>query len=68
MTGTLKGYDQLMNLVMDDVVEEYESERMSSGSTIRADGRQCYAKSDIRTGSAQRPKYRPNQPYRWISR
>ena len=26
VTGTLKGYDQLMNLVMDDVVEEYESE------------------------------------------
>ncbi|ODO06505.1 U6 snRNA-associated Sm-like protein LSm7 [Cryptococcus wingfieldii CBS 7118] len=24
VTGTLKGYDQLMNLVMDDVVEEYE--------------------------------------------
>ena len=26
MTGTLKGFDQLMNLVMDDVVEEFESE------------------------------------------
>lgn len=26
VTGTLKGYDQLLNLVMDDVVEEYESE------------------------------------------
>ena len=26
VTGTLKGFDQLMNLVMDDVVEEYESE------------------------------------------
>lgn len=26
MTGILKGYDQLMNLVMDEVVEEYESE------------------------------------------
>lgn len=25
MTGILKGYDQLMNLVMDEVVEEYES-------------------------------------------
>ena len=24
VTGTLKGYDQLMNLVMDDVVEEFE--------------------------------------------
>ncbi|WVN85979.1 uncharacterized protein L203_101137 [Cryptococcus depauperatus CBS 7841] len=27
VTGILKGYDQLMNLVMDDVVEEYEDER-----------------------------------------
>jgi len=26
VTGTLKGYDQLMNLVMDDVVEEFEGE------------------------------------------
>lgn len=26
-TGILKGYDQLMNLVMDDVVEEYEDGR-----------------------------------------
>lgn len=26
VTGILKGFDQLMNLVMDDVVEEYESE------------------------------------------
>ena len=24
VTGTLKGFDQLMNLVMDEVVEEYE--------------------------------------------
>ncbi|KAL7422852.1 U6 snRNP-associated protein Lsm7 [Cryptotrichosporon argae] len=24
VTGILKGYDQLMNLVLDDVVEEYE--------------------------------------------
>ena len=30
VTGTLKGYDQLMNLVMDDVVEEYESEPSQS--------------------------------------
>ncbi|ODN80459.1 hypothetical protein L202_02699 [Cryptococcus amylolentus CBS 6039] len=29
VTGTLKGYDQLMNLVMDDVVEEYEDGRPS---------------------------------------
>ncbi|WVR03291.1 hypothetical protein IAU60_000282 [Kwoniella sp. DSM 27419] len=28
VTGTLKGYDQLMNLVMDDVVEEYENNAM----------------------------------------
>lgn len=26
VTGVLKGYDQLMNLVMDEVVETYESE------------------------------------------
>ncbi|KAK1921304.1 U6 snRNA-associated Sm-like protein LSm7 [Papiliotrema laurentii] len=26
VTGTLKGFDQLMNLVMDDVVEEYEND------------------------------------------
>jgi small nuclear ribonucleoprotein (snRNP)-like protein len=26
VTGVLKGYDQLMNLVMDEVVESYESE------------------------------------------
>ncbi|RXK36688.1 U6 snRNA-associated Sm-like protein LSm7 [Tremella mesenterica] len=25
VTGTLKGFDQLMNLVMDDVVEEFEN-------------------------------------------
>lgn len=30
MTGTLKGYDQLLNLVMDDVVEEFEGESMSA--------------------------------------
>lgn len=29
VTGTLKGYDQLMNLVMDDVVEEFESESLT---------------------------------------
>lgn len=29
VTGTLKGYDQLMNLVMDDVQEHYESESSS---------------------------------------
>ncbi|GFZ44668.1 U6 snRNA-associated Sm-like protein LSm7 [Saitozyma sp. JCM 24511] len=28
VTGTLKGYDQLLNLVMDDVVEEYENNAM----------------------------------------
>ena len=28
VTGILKGYDQLMNLVMDEVTEEYESESM----------------------------------------
>ncbi|WVQ64686.1 uncharacterized protein L199_002853 [Kwoniella botswanensis] len=28
VTGTLKGFDQLMNLVMDDVVEEYENNTM----------------------------------------
>ncbi|WVQ93951.1 hypothetical protein IAU59_001029 [Kwoniella sp. CBS 9459] len=28
VTGTLKGFDQLMNLVMDDVVEEYENNAM----------------------------------------
>ncbi|GMK54654.1 hypothetical protein CspeluHIS016_0112400 [Cutaneotrichosporon spelunceum] len=28
VTGTLKGYDQLMNLVMDDVVEHYENNEM----------------------------------------
>lgn len=32
VTGTLKGFDQLMNLVMDDVVEEYESELMPGAS------------------------------------
>ena len=26
VSGILKGFDQLMNLVMDDVVEEYEGE------------------------------------------
>lgn len=30
VTGTLKGFDQLMNLVMDDVVEEFESEYAES--------------------------------------
>ncbi|ORY27372.1 hypothetical protein BCR39DRAFT_538531 [Naematelia encephala] len=25
VTGTLKGYDQLLNLVMDDVIEEFEN-------------------------------------------
>jgi small nuclear ribonucleoprotein (snRNP)-like protein len=29
VTGTLKGYDQLLNLVMDDVVEEFEGELVS---------------------------------------
>ncbi|KAK4688257.1 U6 snRNA-associated Sm-like protein LSm7, partial [Tremellales sp. Uapishka_1] len=28
VTGILKGYDQLMNLVLDDVVEEYEDDAM----------------------------------------
>ncbi|KAI9632085.1 uncharacterized protein MKK02DRAFT_20876, partial [Dioszegia hungarica] len=28
VTGILKGYDQLMNLVMDEVVEEYENGAM----------------------------------------
>ncbi|CAD6573840.1 MAG: Sm-like protein lsm7 [Tremellales sp. Tagirdzhanova-0007] len=28
--GTLKGFDQLMNLVMDDVVEEYEGNALPS--------------------------------------
>ena len=36
VTGTLKGYDQLMNLVMDDVVEEYESEHSQSVILARA--------------------------------
>lgn len=30
VTGVLKGYDQLMNLVMDEVVETYESELIAS--------------------------------------
>ncbi|ORX34985.1 hypothetical protein BD324DRAFT_652708 [Kockovaella imperatae] len=30
VTGILKGYDQLMNLVMDEVVEEYENGSMPS--------------------------------------
>ncbi|WWD22837.1 hypothetical protein CI109_107331 [Kwoniella shandongensis] len=32
VTGTLKGFDQLMNLVMDDVVEEYENNALPSRS------------------------------------
>ena len=35
MTGTLKGYDQLMNLVMDDVVEEFEGESFFNWSMVK---------------------------------
>ncbi|RSH84704.1 Sm-like protein lsm7 [Apiotrichum porosum] len=30
VTGVLKGYDQLMNLVMDEVVESYENDALPS--------------------------------------
>lgn len=30
VTGILKGYDQLLNLVMDEVVEEYEGKIVAS--------------------------------------
>ena len=67
VTGTLKGFDQLMNLVMDDVTEEYEGV-FTLCSVRRYTDRRRPPTAESRFGRVARTKYHVDQPNRRLFR
>lgn len=75
VTGTLKGFDQLLNLVLDNVEEHSSGPLLSStfelspkSVDLRSARRGPREKQEARLSSIKGSHYHSHQPHRWLGR